>query len=253
MGELLGITGAIGSGKTTFANCLAKVVPDHAHYETGYIVFEIANAFNKALKAELTYETTKNNIELVNQVLIWLPEAISEHLHHDVVWNQLALNKHQTLAHPELYSKLFVYLEKVKQNPSLLNKNLDSNNKETYRSLLQWLGGYLVAKISKTIWYDELMRRMDLHSADKALVIVSGVRYVSDAEVIHSRGGRVVAIDRPGNASSNHDVTEAERHNIKPNIKIINNGQIKDLQQVAETMWRDICAGAPKKIYKAVS
>ena len=251
MGELLGITGAIGSGKTTFADCLVKVVPDHAQYETWHIVAEIAAAFNKALKAELRFETTHDNIELVNQVLIWLPEAISEHLHHDVVWNQLAFNKHSTLAHPELYEKLFAYLELVHKKPAMLNKDLTAKNKEDYRSLLQWLGGYLVVKLSKTIWYDELMRRIEMHNADKSLVIISGVRYPSDAEIIRMHGGRVIGIERPGTKVVNHDVTEAERRNIKPDIKIINNGRTTDLKLAAEAMWNDICSGNPKAVYRA--
>lgn len=249
---MLGVTGAIGSGKTTFADCLAQVVADHAQYETWHVVAEIANAFNKALKAELGYETASNNIDLANQVLIWLPESISEHLHHDVVWNQLAFDKHHALAHPELYEKLFIYFELVKEKPILLNRELSSKNKEKYRSLLQWLGSYLVIKISKTIWYDELMRRIELHDKEKSLVIISGVRYPSDAEIIHAHDGLVVGIERPGMHSQSSDLTEAQRRNIKPDIKIVNNGRIVDLKSIAEIMWRDICAGNPKAVYKSV-
>jgi energy-coupling factor transporter ATP-binding protein EcfA2 len=251
MGELIGITGPIGSGKSTFARCLATMEPDHAQYETWHVVAEIATAFNEALKAELAYETTNNDIDLANQVLIWLPDAISEYLHHDVVWNQLAFTKHDTLTKPELYEKLFAYLRAVEKKPSLLDTKLSDETKEEFRVLLQWLGNYLVVKISKTIWYDELMRRIQLRDPTTSLVIVSGVRYPSDAEVLRAKGGRVIAVERPGHDASSNDSTEAQRNEIEPDARIVNNGTPEQLQQTAEALWNDIAGGTLQKRYAA--
>ena len=251
MGELLGITGAIGSGKTTFATLLTKVESSHAIYETSQLVAEIADAFNQALKAELSFETAQNNIDVVNQVLIWLPEAISEHLRYDLVWNQLAITKHQTLAQPALYDRLFVYLTRVRTTPKLLRRTITTKNKSDYRDLLQWLGGYLVAKISKTIWYDEIVRRIDEHSAGEKLVIVTGLRYPSDADTIANHGGRIVAITRPGHEHKSNDVTEIERSNITPDITIVNNGTLEDLRLVAARLWADLGAQKITQHYHA--
>ena len=253
MGELLGIMGAIGSGKTTFARYLTDTTPNHAYYETWRVVAEIATAFNQALKAELAYETTNNSLELVNQVLIWLPEAISEHLHHDVVWNQLAIAKHDTLLRPSLYEKLFVYLKIVEKKPKLLDTSITPEVKETFRPLLQWLGGYLVVKISKTIWYDELLRRIELRDPTTSLVVVSGVRYTSDAEALRNRSGHIVAIERPGLAKTKPDVTEAERATIKPEVTIANDGTLEQLRTLAETFANDLMAGDLKKSYAAAT
>lgn len=243
MGELLGITGAIGSGKSTFASCLADTTEDHAIYETWQVVAEIAAAFNQALKAELAYETAGSPLELANQVLIWLPDAISENLHHDVVWNQLAIVKHDTLTRPELYEKLFAYLKQVDKDRALLDTPLTDATKEHFRALLQWLGGYLVAKLSKTIWYDEMMRRVQLRNPTTSLVIIGGVRYTSDAVVLREHGGKIIGVERPGTNPQPADVTEAERSGIKPDIIVVNNGTIGQLGTLAETLVNDLAAG----------
>src|SRR6266496_1901433 len=114
MGEIIGITGAIGSGKTTFAELLSNFEPSHTLYETSELVAEVANDFNRALSGELAFETTSNNMELINQSLIWFAESIHEKLHHDTSWNQLAITKHSLAAHPELFRKILHYIDAAK-------------------------------------------------------------------------------------------------------------------------------------------
>ncbi|HSE61288.1 MAG TPA: hypothetical protein VLA88_03260 [Candidatus Saccharimonadales bacterium] len=252
MGELIGITGPIGSGKSTVAQYFATMQPDHALYETWHVVAEIATAFNAALKAELAYETTHDPIELANQVLIWLPDAISESLHHDVVWNQLAFTKHDAIAKPDMYEKLLTYLRQIEKQPKLLTARITPETKETFRPILQWLGGYLVTKISKTIWYDELLRRIQLRNPTTSLVIISGVRYPSDAEVVRAHGGRILRVERPGPAIHTSDPTEAERENIQPDVTVINNGSPEQLSAAVETMWNDLAAGHARPSYAAM-
>jgi energy-coupling factor transporter ATP-binding protein EcfA2 len=251
MGELIGITGAIGSGKSTFAACLATTTPSHAHYESWYVIAEIADAFNKALKAELAYETTGDHIELANQVLIWLPDAISECLHQDVVWSQLAIRKQDTMAHPELYEKLLAYLAIVQVKRELLDIPLTDETKEQFRTLLQWLGGYFVAKLSKTIWYAEILRRIDARDATTSLVTIGGVRYPSDAQAVRDHGGKIIVVERPDAKLRGHDITEAERHAIAPDITVVNNGTPEQLQVIAEELMNDLQAGKPKQRYSA--
>lgn len=250
MGELLGITGAIGSGKSTLADLFGQMVENHAYYETGELVAEIGNRFNQLLEAELNFETTDDDAELVNQVLIWMPDIIAEVLHHDITWNHLAITAKDRRAHPELYTKLFEYLAGAHKTPRLVEQTIDADNKEQYRPLLQWLGGYFVAKISPTIWYDELFRRIDLHETRRDLIIISGVRYISDATLIKERGGRIIAITRPQRTGKT-DVTESERPEIAADIIINNNSTLPDLERLVETVWNDIAAGHAKKEYRA--
>lgn len=249
MGELLGITGGIGSGKTSLANFLGELVQNHATYETNGPIIEIANRFNQLLETELNYETTDNNTELVNQALIWMPDIISEHVHFDTTWNHLAITTKSKRSNPELYEKLFAYLSQIRANPKLIEQTITTANKELYRPLLQWLGGYFVAKLSPTIWYDELFRRIDLYDSRRDLVIILGLRYPSDADIVRMRGGRVIEIMRPDNNPDNTDVTEEQREQIKPDITIISNGTLEHLQKTAEAVWNDIAAGKPKESY----
>lgn len=251
MGELIGITGAIGAGKTSLAQFFGQLVQNHAVYETNGPIIEVANRFNQLLEAELNFETTDNDVEMANQALIWMPDVISEHLHHETTWTQLALTAKDMRAHPELYEKLLAYLAKIRKDHTIVEQTVTTAAKEQYRELLQWLGGYFVAKISPTIWYDELFRRIDLHDARRDLVIVNGVRYVSDAAAIREHGGRVVQVVRPGQPRNHSDVTEAEGSKIEPDIILQNNGSVNELQKITEAIWNDIAAGNPQKTYHA--
>lgn len=251
MTSLFGITGAIGSGKSTVAAFLAACEPSHAVYESGQLVAELANQFNHALASELSFELQSNDTELVNQVLLWFAEAISEQLHQPVTWNQLAITKHRLATQPELYEKLFAYMQQAKATPEMLKTPITQENKSTYRLLLQWLGGYLVATASKTIWFAELLRRSGLHDADKRLVIISGLRYPSDADIIAAHSGQIIEVVRPGLAADTRDGTEAARIDIQPTVIVTNNGNLAQLQTIVEQLWFDHGAGQLQHHYKA--
>lgn len=251
MGELIGITGKIGSGKSTFAEYLGEVVEDHAIYETSGIIIEVANSFNQLLEAELNYALAEDKIELTNQALIWMPDIINQVLHHNVTWTQIAINPKDVRVHPEIYEKLFKYLEQILADNKIAELTITQKNKRDYRYLLQWLGAYFVAKISKTIWYDEILRRIDLHDPQTSLVIINGVRYKSDAACVSDRGGRVISIARSSEVADANDPTETEQSLIDADITVYNNGTLKQLQRTAENLWDDIASGNPKSQYGA--
>ena len=251
MGHILGITGAIGSGKSTLAKLLCELEPSHARYETSELVAEVAEDFNRALSGELAFETTTNDVELVNQSLIWFVESISEKLHHDVTWTQLAITQHNVAAHPELFEKMFAYVKAAKKQPGLCDTHITTENKDDYRPLLQWLGGYLVAKITNTIWYDELFRRIDLHDADKSLIVIGGVRYPSDALVVRQHRGLIISIERSGSNADTTDVTERDRSEVKPDAVVMNNGTLDELREMAEQLLEDVGAGNVQQNYNA--
>lgn len=253
MSVIVGLSGAIGSGKTTFADYLLATEPSHARYESFLVVAEVADAFNQALKAELTFATTDDNLELINQALIWLPEIICDFLHFDTTWNNVAITQRERRLHPELSDKILTYLKTVRHNGALLGQPITAENKEEYRPLLQWLGGYLVAKISKTIWYDEIFRRVELRDNDKKLIVITGLRYPADAESVRRRSGIVTSITRPNaKLQDTHDITESQRHNIAADVQILNNGSLEDLARLAETFYSDCVVGAPKARYQAL-
>jgi len=256
MGMIVGITGAIGSGKTTLASMLTELEPSHAVYETSQLIAEVAEDFNRALSGELAFETANDDVELANQALIWFVEAINEQLHQDVTWNQLAITKHQLAANPALFEKLFTYIDQVKKQPPLLEARITTENKGTYRPLLQWLGNYLIAKVSKTIWYDEIFRRIALHDDDKNLIVIGGVRYPSDAMVVHEHDGLLVEVSRVGDQTDTTnltDPTEASRSEIKADVHILNNGSLEQLQAVVNKLWLDLSVSKHVAHYSAAT
>ena len=249
MATILGITGAIGSGKTTVSHMLAELEPSSTIYESGQLIAELADQFNQALVSELSFELPTSDTELVNQALMWFVEAINEQLHQDVTWNQLAITKHRLAVHPEQYEKLFAYLAAVKANPELAKRPITAENKADYRALLQWLGGYLVMAVSKTIWFDEIFRRVELHDSRTNLVIINGLRFLSDAEIVREHGGLIIGVQRPSIQADTHDITEQERFKIEADVVLINDDSIEKLQQKLYTFWQDSEVGASKKLY----
>jgi len=253
MGVLLGITGPIGHGKTTFTELLLRQEPSHTVYESREIISELADDFNHALSGELAFETTNDPIELINQSLIWFVEAINEKLHQNVTWTQLAITKRAVAANPELFEKALSYIESAKQRPEILETPITAENKATYRPLLQWIGGYLLAKINKTIWYDEIFRRIDLYDSDKNLVIVNGIRNASEADLVRSRGGVIIEITRPSQAVQDpNDITEISRREIKSDVQVLNNGTLAQLETLAETFWHDASISKITNQYSAL-
>jgi hypothetical protein len=146
---------------------------------------------------------------------------------------------------------MFVYVDAAKEKPQMLEARITAENKDDYRPLLQWLGGYLVARVSDTIWYDELFHRIKLHDSDKNLVIIGGVRYPSDATAVRDHAGLVLGIERSDHAADTADVTESSRSQIKPDILVRNNGSLDELQKLAEQLWDDLGAGKCQQNYNA--
>jgi hypothetical protein len=239
MATLLGITGPIGHGKTTSTRLLLQQEPKHAHYESREIISELADDFNRALGCEPKFETI-DHVELIDQSLIQFVEAINKKLHQNVTWTKLAITKKAVAANPELYEKIFIYIQAARQNPGILRTPITSENKPTYRPLLQWIGGYLQAKMNKTIWYDEIFRRIDMRDDDKNLVIVNGIRNPDEADLVRARGGTIIEITRPGQTVQDlSDITESSRQGIRPDVTILNNGTLKQLETLAEKIWQD--------------
>lgn len=243
---ILGLTGPIGHGKSSFADTLLKLEPSALHFESSQIIMEVANAMHKAL----TDIPDAYNVNALNNWLHCVPAILNEVVHIECTFKQIELQQPVIEQHPIEYQKLIMHVENLSRNPALIKQPITPENKETYRPFLQWLGGYLVQKIDAGIWYNELVRRIKAGStAGARLCVVSGLRFPSDAAILRANGGIIVSLHRPGHLQSDSlDPTERERQNIKPDCTILNNGTLADLQIFASRFLSDL---ATKRIDKS--
>lgn len=248
---IVGLTGGIGHGKTTLAEYLAKCARQHQHWETSDLIIEVANT----LRYENSSHPPVDNIAAINSWLAPLAAIVMACVHCHMDFTQLALTEERLKASPELYAKLFEYLQLMQDQPELQTVEITTDNKRLFRSLLQWLGGFLAKTVSAGIWFDELVRRINMPGSNGVmLVTVGGVRFPDDAERLRNAGGFIIAIERPGQTAIDiQDVTERERELIKPDSQVINNGTLKDLQHSAERLYADLKTRNLQTSYRAVT
>lgn len=246
---IIGMTGPIGHGKTTFADSLAEQEASTVHFESSLIIAEVANGF----QAALTDVPDPYNVDRLNNWLRALPEIIKDIVHVNCTFEQIKLEQTSMEEHPIEYQKLILHVENLQRNPELIKQKIDVNNKESYRPLLQWIGGYLVQKIDSGIWYNEIVKRIrQAAAAGCNLCIVGGLRYPTDAAILRGAGGIIVEVYRPGHLQSDLlDPTERERQNIQVDCKIMSNGTIADMKEFTKRFYADLLANNLQKTYRS--
>lgn len=247
---LLGITGPIGHGKTTLANFLTQLEPTAQQAESSQIIAEVANKLNVFFDSE---QPNESDIASVNRWLAHLPQILQGITQTIVPEDKVHLTKNDVTRHPADYEKLWEYIAAARTNPSLAHQPITSDNKQQYRTLLQWLGGYFVTHVDSGIWYNELIRRSQ--SAAKqgcALFVIGGVRFPSDGQIVQAAGGAVIQITRPGSQELDvMDPTERERSKIRHDTLVINDGSLTQLKKVAGQLYSDLRHSTVQKRYQA--
>ncbi len=233
---LAGITGNIDSGKTTLADFMADCMPSSAHYESWELVAEVANS----LRLASSHHPSWRDKDAINEWIKPLPAILESATHKQVDFELLKLTKEEAESNPEHYNKLFEYLELMSAQPELQTVMINEASKETFRSILQWVGGYLPKKAGGDIWYSELIRRIQANGAID-IVTVGGVRFPADAVCIRQAGGSIISIERPELARRDeHDLTEREVTLITPDCGIINDGSLEQLNNCASQVVKDL-------------
>lgn len=246
--QLIGITGAIGHGKTSLADCFGSFAPNYLQLESGQLVAELVYLRNLSLKNI----PESNDITAINLWLADLVPAIKQVLNVNCRPDELQITSKQVKQNPLKFVKFTTYLKALVKNPELASVRINSDNKEAYRPLLQWLGGFLVERISSDIWYSELVRRAQ-STPDIDLCTIGGVRYPTDAKVIHSAGGKILKIVRPDVPETDLlDPTEQQRQTIEVDATIINNGSLAELQEISEMIYKDLLANKLQAVYRAI-
>lgn len=235
---IVGMTGPIGHGKSTFAEALQKLEPSTFRIEFSTVVIEVANAMHAALQTV----PPRDDIEAVNRWLHSLPVILLQTTHVKVTFEQIALVAEQIQGHPIEYEKLFLHIDNLTQNPHLAKQSISRENKEEYRPFLQWLGGYLVQKIGPTIWQDEVVRRVkQAGQQGYKLCVVGGLRFPADATALSNLGAKIIKVYRPGHLQYDVlDPTERERENIQLDSTITSNGDLNNLNKCAAGVLEDL-------------
>ncbi len=233
---LVGITGSIGSGKSTFAEFLSEQTDRHIHFESGQLIAEIANEFRK----NSSQSPVSSDIDGINYWLRQLPPIVEQVTHKPLDYKQLVITPTKLKEAPANYAKLLEYLDYMATNPKYLDSQITDENKDLFRSLLQWIGGYLVKIIGSGVWYDELIRRAQ-HTPNIELATIGGVRFPGEARRVVSAGGSVISINRPSiDTKDPNEITERERGLIVPDTTIINDAGLPELLSVAALVYKDL-------------
>ncbi|MDZ7744975.1 MAG: hypothetical protein U5K77_04465 [Candidatus Saccharibacteria bacterium] len=247
---VIGMTGPIGHGKSTFASAIKELEPTTIHLESSLIIAEIANAMH----ATLTDIPDPYDVNSLNQWLRSLPAILLDVMNVKCDMSQIRLDPADIEQHPAEYQKLILHVENLQREPHLAKQEITKDNKEAYRPMLQWLGGYLVEKVKPTIWYDEVVRRVQkARESGCKLVIVGGLRYPSDATALRKIGGIIIKVYRPGHLQNDMlDPTERERDNIRVDSTVMSNGSIEDVPRCAKLIIKDIKADNLQTLYQTV-
>lgn len=242
---IVGLTGAIGSGKTTFADFLAEQFGQAGHWESWQLIAEVAGALRAGGQ-----HPAPTDIQAINHWLEPLPDIVWKICHKKVAFDTVKLAANIEPAAAE-YVKLFQYLGLVQEQPELGRGPITESRKEDVRSLLQWLGGYLAAKCGGDIWYAEIIRRIRMEPKLE-LATIGGVRFLADAKCIKEANGLIMAISRPGwSARDTADPTERERSQIQADGIVYNDGTLDELRACARRIAADLRRGRLKSEYRA--
>ena len=249
---ILGVTGPIGHGKTSLAEAFLRLVPGAQHTEASILIGRVADALNIFYAK---YHPTNKDIPAINAWLSHLPSILKEVVHFPDTIQPIQISDGYDLAADLDFQKLSEYLQLLEEKPGLAAQTITVENKEQYRSILQWLGGYITTHIHPTLWFDELLREGNRAEKESCpLFLIGGVRFPSNAEVIKKAGGLIVDIERPSVAELDmQDSTEANRRAISVDTVIINDANLAALDTVVQRMWRDLQHNTLQKEYRASS
>lgn len=246
---IFGMTGPIGHGKSTFAKAVTRLEPFSVHFESSMVIAEVGNALHSAMRTI----PRRDDVETINDWLRPLPAILLETVHAHCNFDQIKLTLEAIDQHPIEYEKLLLHAENLSRNPALAKQQITKENKEAYRPLLQWLGGYLVKHVDEGIWYKEIVRRIrETQTKGYTLCLVGGLRFPSDAAYIRGVGGKIIKVYRPGHLQYDMlDPTERERDNIIPDCTLVSNGTIEDITRLVPVVLADARNDKLEKTYYA--
>lgn len=251
--HILGLTGPIGHGKSAFAEAAMHSEPTARLIESGMVIAEVADLLNEDI-VQLPDVLADGRLESQKPWLDHaLPAALETVTGRRFDPDKLKIDLDDGANHPDNFSKLHAYVAAVKVMPEMAAHTITPENKEHYRPLLQWIGGYVTQALGYSLWYEEIIRRSQAIAGEGCTVLlVGGVRFPDDAAVLRRAGGLLLEIVRPGHLVRDiHDPTEQLRSQIPIDVHVSNDGSLEDLAALAETCVHDLKAGRLQESYRA--
>src|SRR5690606_2269956 len=135
---------------------------------------DVVNAWQAVTKRPPNPDDTDS----LNDWIKLLPPILKEQVGCECGYDQIKLDPEHMTSNPTEYEKLLAYTRSLKDRPELLKQKITEENKNDYRPILQWIGGYLPKKSDPGLWYKELVARAGQAAKDgKRLCVIGGVRY----------------------------------------------------------------------------
>lgn len=255
---LLGINGGMRQGKSTVGAELRRLaeVDTKADLEFSYPIGQVADLWIKQWPASVI-DSGLPTREVANKLIPLIAEPLKTITGYDMDVHKFLIQ--DTPSSLEEGNRLLNYLEKyIEAGDSRADEfpvPITPDNKVLHRSLYQWIGARTIAEIDAgeghDVWTRVIERRIaTLKDRGYALVTVGGTRYPHQQEVIRDAGGLIVHVERPGIVNDD-DVTERAGDGVNPDINVINNGTMDELNAVIGQLYNDLVAGSPKPKYSA--
>jgi hypothetical protein len=155
--NILGITGFQHHGKSLLIELIKQADSTVLSNDTSLLISQVANHLNPSLRQHFSGQLPDDRAA----VLTWANSAVIPILRASlhVTFDETALrfSPSDLAEHPERFETLWRYLVTIKENPGLLDAQITPDNKETYRPLLQWIGGFVTASTGVSLWYQEMV------------------------------------------------------------------------------------------------
>ncbi len=256
---LLGINGGMRQGKSTVGAELRRLagVDTKADLEFSYPVGQVADLWIKQWPLSVV-ESGLPTLQIANTLIPLVVEPVKVVTSFDVDPNRLLIeDTSASLGESNrLLSYLDAYIEAGDNRAEEFPVPITPDNKVLHRTLYQWIGARMIDEVEprdgQVIWPAVIEHRIQtLIKREYPLVTVGGARYPHDQEMIHANGGLIIQVSRPG-IDSDNDITERAGDGVEPDIRVVNNGSMDELNVIVGQLYNDLVAGNPKPTYSAV-
>lgn len=224
---LIGIRGAIGSGKDTLAEILRQLHPTFTIYKFGGGLRLVLNLITGIASGKMV-TTAHKSVVLTGEIHLGGITAANRYLGINIP----VLDVAKTIATDG--GRLGTVEQPYTYPPGM-----------TLGRLMQVVGTDVYRAYDSNVWVDTLFRRLDSYGCTG--IIISDVRFPNEVEAIRARGGYVVEITRPPGGPASADwvhvagregahISECSLDGVTSDGRITNNGTIAELREKAAVL-----------------